>query len=285
MPSCSVVIPTYNHEATVVRALQSVLSQEGVDPASLEAIVADDGSSDGTVAKARAIAEVDSRVRVIEHDENTGTLRNRRDGVAATRGTWVMLMDADDELAPGALGTLAAAVEEDPAQIVHFGVEVLAETPAAAQAAAGMAGFLTPEPRRLEGDRILAAQIAGEGGFDWHLHHRLFDGGLIRAAYGAAADERLTVADDIYLSFIVGSLARSYRALSDAPLYRYHLGAGDTFGDVLDVAHLTRLAEADATALRLARAFVAGSTAPVRDDWEARLADLSDRLSEHVMNE
>lgn len=285
MPTFSVVIPTYNHGATLGRAVSSVLSQEGVGPDAVEVVVADDGSADDTLAVAWALADKDPRVSVVSHPENTGTLRNRRDGVLATRGPWVMLMDADDELAPGALETLAVAVEEDPAQIVHFGVEVVPETPAAVRAAAGMAGFLTPAPRRLEGDGILAAQLAGTDGFDWHLHHRLFDGELVRSAYGAAADERLIVADDIYLSFIICSLAGSYRALPDAPLYRYHLGAGDTFGSALDVAHLTRLAGADATALRLARAFAAGPAAPARDDWEPRLADLSDRLSEHVMNE
>ena len=61
-PLISVIIPAYNSEATVTRAVESVLSQSYPE---IEVIVIDDGSSDDTSDKVRAIAENDKWVRLI----------------------------------------------------------------------------------------------------------------------------------------------------------------------------------------------------------------------------
>lgn len=282
MPRFSIVVPTYNGAAHIRECLASALGQ---GPSDLEVIVVDDLSSDDTAALARTVAAADPRVRVIERDENGGTLRARRDGVLASKGDYVLLLDQDDELAPGALEAVDAALAaaSDP-DILHFGVRVVAENDAASQAAAGMAGFLTPQPRRLEKDEILVAQFAETGGFDWHVHHKALRGELARRAWGSAADVRLTLSDDLYASLMLCSLARSYVAVADAPWYVYHLGRGETFGEALTLADVRSMSERDLAAWELARAFAASGAAP-RPDWPERLADVRDRLAEHVMNE
>ena len=57
----------------------------------------------------------------------------------------------------------------------------------------GMTGFLTPRPRRIEGAEILSVQLAEEGGFDWHVHHKFYRGDFARACWTQATDERLVL--------------------------------------------------------------------------------------------
>lgn len=88
--SISVVIPAYNSEAHVGRALDSVLAQTfGAD----EIIVVDDGSTDGT---GKVVASYGERVKCIRQ-ENAGPGAARNTGIHAATGNWVAFLDADDE--------------------------------------------------------------------------------------------------------------------------------------------------------------------------------------------
>jgi glycosyltransferase involved in cell wall biosynthesis len=110
-PLFSVVISTYNREASVQRCVASCLSQECDD---FEVVVVDDGSSDDTVAALERIG--DSRLRVVVHGTNRGMLPARHTGVVKARGTWLIVLDSDWELVPGALGRLAEIIKGLPAK-------------------------------------------------------------------------------------------------------------------------------------------------------------------------
>lgn len=282
MPIVSIVVPAYNAERYLGECLDSLINQSYRD---IEVVIVDDSSVDETAAVARLYCLNDDRVRLIKLPTNSGTLAARRAGVLASRGDFVMLVDQDDELDPNAIERLVQFASERVSDIYHFGVRVVAENTEAQKAAAGMTGFLTPPPRRLEGESILVVQLAEENGFDWHVHHKLFRSELIRKAYSIASQERLILADDIYMSFILCSLAASYEAIPDSPWYRYHLGRGDTYGGRLTVRGFGRLAAAEGLSWKLARDYVNGDAAAHRDDWTQRLCDLRDRLIFHTMNE
>lgn len=111
-PHVSVLIPTWNAEATIERAVASVLEARNVD---LECVIVDDGSTDGTVARAREFAARDDRVRVAELGANLGVSAARNRGLEIVRGTWLTLLDADDRFVPGGLARLVGAT-------VHPGV-------------------------------------------------------------------------------------------------------------------------------------------------------------------
>lgn len=108
-PKVSVVIPAYNREATVGRAIESALSQTLAD---LEVIVVDDASTDGT---ARAVESVtDPRVRLLRHETNRRAGAARNTGIAAARGAYVAFLDSDDEWLPGKLERQLAYMEANP---------------------------------------------------------------------------------------------------------------------------------------------------------------------------
>lgn len=90
----SVVVPLYNKRNYVLRCLESIQRQTMPD---FEAIVVDDGSTDGGAEQARRIG--DSRFRVITQD-NAGPGAARNHGAAEARADIVAFLDADDEWAP-----------------------------------------------------------------------------------------------------------------------------------------------------------------------------------------
>jgi glycosyltransferase involved in cell wall biosynthesis len=101
-PTFSIVITTYNRARIVRRCIDSCLAQSFED---VEIVVVDDGSSDETVT---ALAESydDPRLRVVAHESNRGINPSRHTGASNARGEWVVVIDSDDELLPGALERL-----------------------------------------------------------------------------------------------------------------------------------------------------------------------------------
>lgn len=95
LPQVSVVIPVYNGEQTIQRALDSVFAQTFPG---LEVIVVDDASTDGT---AGVVAEYnDDRLTIVRSTENQGAGAARNKGIAQARGRWVAFLDADDAWKP-----------------------------------------------------------------------------------------------------------------------------------------------------------------------------------------
>lgn len=93
LPLVSVIVPAYNAEGTLATALKSLQAQTW---AQIEIIVVDDASTDGTVEVAQRFAATDRRVRVVTLDENRGAYAARNVGLAAARGDFITVHDADD---------------------------------------------------------------------------------------------------------------------------------------------------------------------------------------------
>jgi len=90
-PTVSVVLPTYNRDRLVGRAVRSVLAQTHRE---IELIVVDDGSTDATAA---VLAEIDdARLVVLRLGGNRGASAARNAGLARARGSLVAFLDSDD---------------------------------------------------------------------------------------------------------------------------------------------------------------------------------------------
>jgi glycosyltransferase involved in cell wall biosynthesis len=107
MPSLSVIIPLYNKEKEIPDTLRSVLAQDFQD---YEVVVINDGSTDGSVDAVRKCE--DERIRIISQN-NSGVSAARNRGILESRGEYILLLDADDTLMPGAFDILNDSHDED----------------------------------------------------------------------------------------------------------------------------------------------------------------------------
>lgn len=108
-PIVSVIIPAYNLEGYIDACLQSVLAQTY---ANFEAVVVDDGSTDGTPGLLQGYAERDRRIIVVS-TPNQGVARARETGVARARGKYICFLDGDDFWEPRMLEEMTSAIEQN----------------------------------------------------------------------------------------------------------------------------------------------------------------------------
>lgn len=100
--SISVIIPVYNAERFLRISAGSILKTRAAD---FELILSDDGSTDRSGSICDQIASSDGRVKVL-HSENSGVSAARNRGLDAAEGVFVLFLDADDEIADGAMDML-----------------------------------------------------------------------------------------------------------------------------------------------------------------------------------
>lgn len=118
MPKVSIIIPIFNAESYLIRAVESCLAQSLGD---FEIILVDDKSVDKSLQIASAFAKRDSRVIVVENPRNLGTFLARKNGAKIASGKFVVFLDADDYLRPNALEILCDLADKNHADMVHCG--------------------------------------------------------------------------------------------------------------------------------------------------------------------
>lgn len=122
-PLVSVIIPVYRVEHWLPACLESVLAQ---DWPSLEIILVDDASDDGSGRIAAAFAQRDARIRSVRHDANRGAGPARNTGIMHATGSWLLFLDADDLLAaPDTVSRLVTVARQHRCQVVIGGCELL----------------------------------------------------------------------------------------------------------------------------------------------------------------
>ena len=104
----TVIIPLYNKEQWVKRALDSVLAQTYEN---LEILVVNDGSTDGSWEVVAAYS--DERIRIIDK-QNGGVSSARNLGIEKAKGEYIAFLDADDKWYPKYLEVLADGFEKYP---------------------------------------------------------------------------------------------------------------------------------------------------------------------------
>ena len=109
-PLISIVIPTFNRADHIGRCLDSVVAQSFED---CQVVVVDNASADDTVSVAGGYAErMDLRVVVNELNHERSFSRNR--GAEVAGGRYLLFLDSDDKLTPGALERAAEFMAADP---------------------------------------------------------------------------------------------------------------------------------------------------------------------------
>jgi glycosyltransferase involved in cell wall biosynthesis len=119
-PRVSVIIPCYNTARFVAEAVESVFSQTYRD---YEVVVVNDGSPD-TPALEQVLAPWRDKITYI-HTENCGLAGARNNGIRASRGKLIALLDSDDIWEPTFLQVLVGLLEENPGIDVAYSDAVL----------------------------------------------------------------------------------------------------------------------------------------------------------------
>lgn len=190
MTAVSVIIPARNAEATLGRTLASVAVQEFTD---IEAIVVDDGSSDGTAGIVAGRSRDDARIRLVPGPAE-GPAAARNEGLRQARGDAVLFLDADDWIARDHLRRLHAGLRQEREAVASY-CGYVRVTPEGQAFMPRLARGLTEDPIQELVHRnplathsllVLRQRVTEVGGFDsslrtcedWDLWQRLaFAGG------------------------------------------------------------------------------------------------------------
>jgi succinoglycan biosynthesis protein ExoO len=241
-PDISFIIAAFNAAATIEPAIASALAQHGV---TVEVLVVDDCSRDDTAARVAALAQSDPRIVLIRQDRNAGPSAARNRGMAAARGDWIAILDADDLLLPERSGKLLALARQSAGEIVaDNAMRFLDEQPE----------VTWPLLPRTDDGRTVVVDIAS------YLRGNVMTAGdsnlgylkpvLSRAflrAHDIAYDERLRIGED--LNFALRALGAGARFLvTTEPFYRYRVVSG-SLSRTLRPADLDALLEANDHAL------------------------------------
>lgn len=218
-PSVSVIIPALNAALSIDRAVESAAAQRDC---SIEVIVVDNGSVDGTCDAVREISRTDSRVRLIESGP-TGVSHARNVGMDAARGDYIVFCDADDEMERGALSLLLE--HSDEVDIVAGGVSF--------DTMDAEGKVMTSSPRRLKTSVVARNASLGEIFEDlWANNYlqgcwsKIYSAEFIRKS-GVKFNERLSSYED--LSFVLDCLSHgaSFKAVPNI-CYRYRRSTSET---------------------------------------------------------
>jgi Glycosyl transferase family 2 len=117
-PTVSVVIPCYNYARFLPEAVRSVLEQDGVR---VDVVIVDDASSDRSLQVAYELAADHPAVTVLAHRTNKGPVATFNDGLDLVSGEFLVRLDADDMITPGALLRAVALARAYPSVGLVYG--------------------------------------------------------------------------------------------------------------------------------------------------------------------
>lgn len=110
----SVIVPVYNEAAHLEELLQAVMAS----PVKKEIIIVDDGSTDGTRDKLRALPQRND-LTIVFHDRNCGKGASIRTALGYVRGEYVLIQDSDLEYDPQDYPALLRPLHEGKANVVY----------------------------------------------------------------------------------------------------------------------------------------------------------------------
>lgn len=170
-PGVSVAILSHNYGRFVREAVRSVLAQTPGPLPLLEVLVLDDGSTDETLAEARAMAAEDARVRVIHNPAPVGAVRSANLALESVTGTHIVILDGDDRLARDYLRICSEALLATGASVAYGSIRRFG-----AQSGTVLAADFDPRAQRVENQvhksALFTANLVDQGiRFDVRFEH------------------------------------------------------------------------------------------------------------------
>lgn len=165
-PTISIYIATRNRAHLLPRALSSILGQHP----SIEVIVVDDSSDDSTPALLEAMS-AETKLRWLRTDARIGACAARNMAIREARGHYVTGLDDDDEMVPGRLATLLAALRPEDAFVCASDWIAVPGRPFQQRVAPSRIALQTILARNVVGNQVLVQRdkLLACGGYDESL--------------------------------------------------------------------------------------------------------------------
>lgn len=215
-PRVSVVMPLFNEERHVAAALDSCLAQSLVD---IEIICVDDASTDRTVEIVKRYQQRDARIRLLRQPASLSVLQARNAGIAAATAPYVLFLDGGDELAPQAAQLALSRAEFAKADVVGFGVDIIADHSAVPPP---FEAPLRPTLDALVAPNIVPSLFPADKPVNVHIWCYMFaTSTLRRACEGFAPGAIYDRSSDLPLAFLALTHATRYVSTPER-LYRHN---------------------------------------------------------------
>lgn len=116
LPKVSAVVPVFNAEETLRRAVDSLLVQSEID----QIILVEDGSRDNSLSICQQLVREHSQITLLQHPQgaNKGAPASRNLGLSQVKNSWIQFMDADDELLPGKIKSQLARLTGNESLVI-----------------------------------------------------------------------------------------------------------------------------------------------------------------------
>lgn len=92
-PLISVIVPAYNSQNFINRAIKSIQNQNITD---IEIILVDDVSTDNTLTIIEELQKQEPRIKILKNNKNMGILYSRSVGALSSKGKYIFSLDNDD---------------------------------------------------------------------------------------------------------------------------------------------------------------------------------------------
>lgn len=230
MPKISVLIPVYNVEKYLESCLESIINQTEKD---IEIICVEDASTDNSRKILEEYQQKDARIRIIEHENNAGLCKTRKDGVLAATGEYIMFVDSDDYIECNACKELYDMIQEAKVDVLQYGTILEYGENVSSDMADWVKNFMMPTEEHVEKTDLLKACFV-EGKINCNLVNKIWKTTCCKKAYEYIDDGHYVSAEDRYASFLLLFFANSANGTLKQ-YYHYRLGIGVTGGEQLDL--------------------------------------------------
>ena len=240
LPTLAVVIPAFNAEAFLARAVDSVFA---TDYPGIEVVIVEDGSTDATrVVAERLCREHPEQCRVLQHGDrrNHGVSSSRNLGIAASQSEWVALLDADDFYLPIRFAAFRRLLDSGQAfDAVYESCEIRGDGKDGAKSPNGNAesGGSFGIEESLTGPALLAALLMGRC---WATSAITIRRNLLERA--GFFDSGKRIAEDCDLWFRIAAVGRVVAGNLESPVSVYWRHENNTYH--YELAHRIAMVEA-----------------------------------------
>lgn len=214
----SVIVPVYNTAEYLPKCVDSILAQTYTD---FELVIIDDGSTDGSDAICDQYASRDPRIKVV-HQKNAGLVKTRKAGFMESVGEWILFVDSDDWIAPNMLERMIQVAEENRADVATSGVFVINQSSQYEKFDSFSEGLYVGE----ELENLKNHLFETDDFFTFcmlpYLWNKLWRREVLEESL-LAADDRVTVGEDVTIGFPAMLSARSVYVMHEA-FYYYRQG-------------------------------------------------------------